>query len=241
MNIEAIINNSRENNTNLEEDIINYYINNEGLVLGKQIIKNNIKEILKDNNLIDDYSAMILIENMIFRIDRNNIIEEMQDYDMNKDSFNELCHNIKSQKEKLINYLTSTEFFINNCYKLDSIIKSDVLLKALEKSLNDFLQTELLTDIERKKLVNSISKKVQEIMNDQEYIIKNMCTEINKNDIKELIADKLLEYHYKPEYEKQELIIEMLFHFIYEITIYNIKTLKFVLNYKNNKNKRTYK
>ena len=45
-----------------------------------------------------------------------------------------------------------------------------------------------------------------------------------------IIATKLIEFEDKDEIEIDESIVRTLYHFIYEITIYNIKTIQFILN-----------
>ena len=54
----------------------------------------------------------------------------------------------------------------------------------------------------------------------------------------EIIATKLIEFEEKDEKEIDESIVKTLYHFIYEITVYNIKTIQFILN---NKSKNTHK
>ena len=57
-----------------------------------------------------------------------------------------------------------------------------------------------------------------------------MSCKLDKNYIMNIISTKLLDFKEKTEEEINDSIIKTLYHFIYEITIYNIKTIQFILN-----------
>ena len=95
-----------------------------------------------------------------------------------------------------------------------------------------------ITEIERRELSNNISKKVHNIYCDKEHIINNISCELDKEYVMEIITTRLIEFEEKDEKEIDESIIRTLYHFIYEITVYNIKTIQFILN---NKEKNTHK
>lgn len=226
--------------TNIEESFINNYLNNEGLRIGKEISLKYFKQVIKKNPSIDDYCVLTIIEMKITEIEEkiSTYLQELEDYDIQVENINRLKKSIQSQKEKIINYLSSKEFFLNNCSNIIDKLKGEELLKIYRFSIYNMLKNKPITEIERRELSDNISKKVHSIYCDRDHIINNISCELDKEYVMEIIATRLQDYNEKDEKEIDESIVRTLYHFIYEITVYNIKTIQFILN--NNK-KNTHK
>ena len=227
-------------NANLEESLINYYLNNEGLRIGKETSLKYLKKIIENSPSIEDYCVLTILERKITEIEEkiSTLLEELEDYDIKEEKINQLKESIQSQKEKILNYLSSKNFFLNNCSNIIDKLKGEELLKSYKSSIYNLLQTKSIIEKERRELSDNISKKVHSIYCDKDHFIRNMSCELDKDYIMEIIATKLIEFEEKDEKEIDESIIKTLYHFIYEITVYNIKTIQFILN---NKSKNTHK
>ena len=227
-------------NANLEESLINYYLNNEGLRIGKETSLKYLKKIIENSPSIEDYCVLTILERKITEIEEkiSTLLEELEDYDIKEENINQLKESIQSQKEKILNYLSSKNFFLNNCSNIIDKLKGEELLKSYKSSIYNLLQTKSIIEKERIKLSDNISKKVHSIYCDKDHFIRNMSCELDKDYIMEIIATKLIEFEEKDEKEIDESIVKTLYHFIYEITVYNIKTIQFILN---NKSKNTHK
>ena len=67
MNITEIINNC-SNYNKLEESLINYYLNNDGLRIGKEISLEYLKNIINNSPSLEDYCALTILEKKISEI-----------------------------------------------------------------------------------------------------------------------------------------------------------------------------
>ena len=227
-------------NANLEESLINYYLNNEGLRIAKETSLKYLKKIIKNSPSIKDYCVLTILERKITEIEEkiSTLLEELEDYDIKEENIKQLKESIQSQKEKILNYLSSKVFFLCNCSNIIDKLKGEELLKSYKSSIYEILKNKPITEIERIELSNNISKKVHSIYCDRDYIINNISCELDKEYVMEIITTKLLDLEEKDEKEIDESIVRTLYHFIYEITVYNIKTIQFILN---NKEKNTHK
>ena len=221
-------------NANLEEAFTNYYLNNEGLRIGKETSLKYLKKIIKNSPSIEDYCVLTILERKITEIEEkiSTLLEELEDYDIKEENINQLKESIQSQKEKILNYLSSKNFFLNNCSNIIDKLKGEELLKSYKSSIYNLLQTKSIIEKERRELSNNISKKVHSIYCDRDNFINNISCELDKEYIMEIIATKLIEFEEKDEKEIDESIVKTLYHFIYEITIYNVKSIQFILNNK---------
>ncbi len=227
-------------NANLEESLINYYLNNEGLRIGKETSLKYLKKIIKNSPSIKDYCVLTLLERKITEIEEkiSTLLEELEDYDIKEENIKQLKESIQIQKEKILNYLSSKVFFLSNCSNIIDKLKGEELLKSYKSSIYEILKNKPITEIERIELSNNISKKVHSIYCDRDYIINNISCELDKEYIMGIITTRLIEFEEKDEKEIDESILRTLYNFIYEITVYNIKTIQFILN---NKEKNTQK
>lgn len=226
-------------NANLEESLINNYLNNEGLRIGKEISLKYLKQVIKKNPSIDDYCVLTILEMRIKEIEEKIItfLQDLEDYDIQVESINQLKISMQNQKEKILNYLSSKNFFLNNCSNIIDYLKGEELLIIYNSSVYNMLKNKPITEKERRELSNNISKKVHSIYCDRDHFINNISCELDKENIMEIIATKLIEFEDKDEKEIDESIVRTLYHFIYEITIYNVKSIQFILN---NKSKKTH-
>jgi len=227
-------------NANLEESLINYYLNNEGLRIAKETSLKYLKKIIKNSPSIEDYCVLTILERKITEIEEkiSTLLEELEDYDIKEKNIKQLKESIQSQKEKILNYLSSKVFFLSNCSNIIDKLKGEELLKSYKSSIYEILKNKPITEIERIELSNNISKKVHSIYCDRDYIINNISCELDKEYVMEIITTRLIEFEEKDEKEIDESILRTLYNFIYEITVYNIKTIQFILN---NKEKNTHK
>lgn len=227
-------------NANLEESLINYYLNNEGLRIAKETSLKYLKKIIKNSPSIKDYCVLTILERKITEIEEkiSTLLEELEDYDIKEKNIKQLKESIQSQKEKILNYLSSKVFFLSNCSNIIDKLKGEELLKSYKSSIYEILKNKPITEIERIELSNNISKKVHSIYCDRDYIINNISCELDKEYIMGIITTRLIEFEEKDEKEIDESILRTLYNFIYEITVYNIKTIQFILN---NKEKHTHK
>ena len=227
-------------NANLEESLINYYLNNEGLRIAKETSLKYLKKIIKNSPSIKDYCVLTILERKITEIEEkiSTLLEELEDYDIKEENIKQLKESIQSQKEKILNYLSSKVFFLSNCSNIIDKLKGEELLKSYKSSIYEILKNKPITEIERIELSNNISKKVHSIYCDRDYIINNISCELDKEYIMGIITTRLIEFEEKDEKEIDESILRTLYNFIYEITVYNIKTIQFILN---NKEKHTHK
>ena len=118
-------------NANLEESLINNYLNNEGLRIGKEISLKYLKQVIKKNPSIDDYCVLTILEMRIKEIEEKIItfLQDLEDYDIQVESINQLKISMQNQKEKILNYLSSKNFFLNNCSNIIDKLKGEELLK----------------------------------------------------------------------------------------------------------------
>ena len=231
-------------NANLEESLINYYLNNEGLRIGKETSLKYLKKIIKNSPSIEeDYCVLTILERKITEIEEkiSTLLEELEDYDIKEEKIKQLKESIQSQKEKILNYLSSKVFFLSNCSNIIDKLKGEELLKSYKSSIYEILKNKPITEIERIELSNNISKKVHSIYCDRDYIINNISCELDKEYVMEIITTRLIEFEEKDEKEIDESIIRTLYHFIYEITVYNIKTIQFILDNESIKTHKTNK
>ena len=240
METKEITNNCK---TNIEESFINNYLNNEGLRIGKEISLKYLKQVIKKNPSIDDYCVLTILEMRIKEIEEkiSTLLEELEDYDIQVESINQLKTSIQNQKEIIIKYLTSKEFFLSNCSNIIDKLKGEEQLKSYKSSIYEILKNKPITEIERIELSNNISKKVHSIYCDKDHFIRNMSCELDKDYIMKIISTKLIDFEEKDEKEIENSIIKMLYHFVYEITINNVKTIQFILNNESIKKHKTNK
>lgn len=242
MNITEIINNC-SNYNKLEESLINYYLNNDGLRIGKEISLEYLKNIINNSPSLEDYCALTILEKKISEIKEkiNTLLEELDDFDIQIEDINQLIRNIQNQKELIIKYLTSKEFFLSNSSNIIEKLKGEELLRLYKSSIYNLLQTKSIKETERIKLSDNISRKVQSIYCDKDHFISNINCELDRDYIMKIISTKLIDFEEKDEKEIENSIINMLYHFVYEITINNVKTIQFILNNESIKKHKTNK
>ncbi len=100
-------------NVNIEEAFTNYYLNNEGLRIGKETSLKYLKKFIKNSPSIEDYCVLTILERKISEIEEkiSTLLEELEDYDIKEENINQLKESIQNQKEKILNYLSSKDFF----------------------------------------------------------------------------------------------------------------------------------